>query len=345
MAQKSEAKAKTCLSVPRLTVPIILTSDKTPTPTRLLRAVDEIGLFQHDEETTAEMVESAKSNVSNNPFDVHFRKATLLQTNNAVLPDNNEEFLNTPQILLGDLSAPPSASIFPSQKVSDNKITYRTIAPNNVVCFSHDAAPNAAAHLLAGETKLKSKRKKTLFDPEEEQRWELLERNRAAAKRSRAKRKEQGVRMKTEQNRLANLNKSLTCENERLRDEVARLKGLLELHQDCGLQAGCSDVEQRKPAATATKVNVVSIDPKDILAKQREMKQNVMEYRDILKEATIYILPENDEPAASKDEMMVVQNPSFVRVTPHSISVKPTSTNSDRVVIDKLSITLDKEKH
>lgn len=34
------------LHAPRLQVPTISVTDKTPTPTRLLKAADEIGLFQ-----------------------------------------------------------------------------------------------------------------------------------------------------------------------------------------------------------------------------------------------------------------------------------------------------------
>ena len=43
-----EGKSKPPLLVhaPRLQVPTISVTDKTPTPTKLLRAADEIGLFQ-----------------------------------------------------------------------------------------------------------------------------------------------------------------------------------------------------------------------------------------------------------------------------------------------------------
>lgn len=61
------------------------------------------------------------------------------------------------------------------------------------------------------------------------------------------------------------------------------------------------------------------------MAKQREMKRNVLEYRETLKEDAIHIMSDNEEPAESKDEMMVVQNPSFVRAWSHSLSIKPTS--------------------
>ena len=47
-AEKDENKSKpsALLNAPRLQVPISSLTDKTPTPTKLLRAADEIGLFQ-----------------------------------------------------------------------------------------------------------------------------------------------------------------------------------------------------------------------------------------------------------------------------------------------------------
>ena len=47
-ADKDENKSKpsALLNAPRLQVPISSVTDKTPTPTKLLRAADEIGLFQ-----------------------------------------------------------------------------------------------------------------------------------------------------------------------------------------------------------------------------------------------------------------------------------------------------------
>ena len=47
-ADKDESKSKpsALLNAPRLQVPISSVTDKTPTPTKLLRAADEIGLFQ-----------------------------------------------------------------------------------------------------------------------------------------------------------------------------------------------------------------------------------------------------------------------------------------------------------
>ena len=68
---------------PRLNVPkILVITDKTPTPTKLLQAVDEIGLFQdedEDEERRQKNVDLLKDRLVGNPFDEHFRKATQMQ--------------------------------------------------------------------------------------------------------------------------------------------------------------------------------------------------------------------------------------------------------------------------
>jgi hypothetical protein len=68
---------------PRLNVPkILVINDKTPTPTKLLQAVDEIGLFQdedEDEEHRLKKVDMLKDRLVGNPFDEHFRKAAQMQ--------------------------------------------------------------------------------------------------------------------------------------------------------------------------------------------------------------------------------------------------------------------------
>ena len=93
---------------PRLKVPTLSFIDKTPTPTRLLKAVDEIGL----------QLDSAKSTASssNNPFDEHFRKA--LSSSKKVdetseSEKTKDEMLNPPLILQDLQSAPPSATVIP----------------------------------------------------------------------------------------------------------------------------------------------------------------------------------------------------------------------------------------
>ena len=47
---------------PRLHVPVICVTDKTPTPTKLLRAADEIGLFQDVELNREAIAQKGKVN-------------------------------------------------------------------------------------------------------------------------------------------------------------------------------------------------------------------------------------------------------------------------------------------
>ena len=61
-------------SISKLRVPSLNFSDKTPTPTKLLRILDEHGIFREDDQDHI-LPQSAKSTSSNNPFDEHFRKA------------------------------------------------------------------------------------------------------------------------------------------------------------------------------------------------------------------------------------------------------------------------------
>ena len=77
------SKSMSTIVGPRLNVPkILVINDKTPTPTKLLQAVDEIGLFQDeddDDEHRLKKVDMLKDRLAGNPFDEHFRKATQMQ--------------------------------------------------------------------------------------------------------------------------------------------------------------------------------------------------------------------------------------------------------------------------
>ncbi len=79
----SASKSMSSTMGPRLNVPkILVINDKTPTPTKLLQAVDEIGLFQDeddDDEHRQKKVDMLKDRLVGNPFDEHFRKATQMQ--------------------------------------------------------------------------------------------------------------------------------------------------------------------------------------------------------------------------------------------------------------------------
>ena len=79
---------------PRLTVPTsVHLTDKTPTPTKLLQGIDDIGLFQDeddDEEHRQKKVDELKDRLAGNPFDEHFRKATQMQKEGAAASSTNE---------------------------------------------------------------------------------------------------------------------------------------------------------------------------------------------------------------------------------------------------------------
>ena len=69
--------------------------DKTPTPTKLLQSIDEIGLFVDDEDIAdkrrQKQVDALKERLIENPFDEHFRKATLLAKEGTAIGAGSEE--------------------------------------------------------------------------------------------------------------------------------------------------------------------------------------------------------------------------------------------------------------
>jgi hypothetical protein len=275
----------------RLKVPSSLSfMDKTPTPTRLLRAVDEIGLFRDDEKLLC----SAKSTCSNNPFDETFRKALSSQdvatTSTCKAANKDDDMLNTPQIIsFHDLfSAPPSANVIlptpvhqplpPPQHVS----SLRPIVPN-IAMKTADGSKSTEAQLLlrmpTGQTFQLSKlpfirdgvndhdkdhdplavvceekkkgRKRPLKDGSEEAKEatnELKERNRAAALRSRQKKKVNTSKMQERLDQMLAANKRLLVDNQKLGKEVSRLNYQLE-HCKCVQQVIQIDSNQWIPAA------------------------------------------------------------------------------------------------
>ncbi len=73
----------------------------------------------------------------------------------------------------------------------------------------------------------------------------LLERNRAAAQRSRAKKKLKGQEMSTELQTLKTANERLSVENDLYRVEISKLKSLLAQHVDCSVTlAGGENAKQ-----------------------------------------------------------------------------------------------------
>jgi len=137
---------------PRLKVPILSFVDKTPTPTRLLKAVDEIGL----------QLDSAKSTASssNNPFDEHFRKALSSSKKVDDLSESEEkketvdDMLNTPLILQDIQSAPPSANVIPlpdrTSAVTSTRTTrkFKPIVPMTQSLANSTTGSSAAQLLL-----------------------------------------------------------------------------------------------------------------------------------------------------------------------------------------------------
>lgn len=188
---------------PRLKVPSIIFSDKTPTPTRLLKAVDEIGLFHEDEK-----VSSAKSTSSNNPFDVDFRKALYIKKE-AGKSDQIDDVLNTPQIL-HDQSAPPSAAV---------------LAPQVQRKFLPIAPSISRTEPILKEPKQPKKKKANINTDKDE----LKARNRAAASRSRNKKKLATAQLHKQVEYLTKQNKILTSENELLKKELAQIKSQIDI--------------------------------------------------------------------------------------------------------------------
>ena len=106
----NKSSKKDQLLINKLRVPSLNFSDKTPTPTKLLRILDEHGIFRDDQDHD-QIPQSAKSTSSNNPFDEHFRKALTSNTTERPSssnvdegqhhpdPTTNDDMLNTPQIM------------------------------------------------------------------------------------------------------------------------------------------------------------------------------------------------------------------------------------------------------
>ena len=88
--------------------------------------------------------------------------------------------------------------------------------------------------LLPGSTASSPlKRRHNSGDPVVTKRNELLERNRAAAQRSRNKKKQLNDETKKKMDDLSRANKNLTLENDLLRHEITKLKSILRYHIDC----------------------------------------------------------------------------------------------------------------
>lgn len=236
-------------SISRLKVPTFSFLDKTPTPTRLLRAVDEIGLFREDEPASAKSTSS-----SNNPFDEHFRKA--LQDGPGSNKAAEDNMLHTPQILafpsISDLhSAPPSASVvFPSPVPIPvpKKTKLKPIAPVSERLVKPVLGQDSEAQLLLrmptgrmvqltklpfciegqeadpSSVSVVQRKKSRKGAPHDD---DIRERNRAAASRSRVRKRQQSEQMKEQIASLVKKNRELMQENATLKNELSEMKAKL----------------------------------------------------------------------------------------------------------------------
>lgn len=249
---------------PRLKVPILSFVDKTPTPTRLLKAVDEIGL----------QLDSAKSTASssNNPFDEHFRKALSSSKKVDDLSESEEkketvdDMLNTPLILQDIQSAPPSANVIPltdrATTVTSTRTTrkFKPIVP--MTQMANSTTGSSAAQLLlkmpSGSTiqlsqipfikertmtptkdlvastqisKKRQKKEEKTTTISESDKVDLKARNRAAASRSRNKKKKVTEGFQRQIQILIERNKQLVQENLVLKKEVVQLKNQISVNK------------------------------------------------------------------------------------------------------------------
>ncbi len=195
----------------KLKVPSITFSDKTPTPTRLLKAVDAIGLFRESVDAS-----SAKSTSSNNPFDETFRKALDNNVDLASEQDNNhDDVLNTPQII----NDTPNPSAFPKK--------LKPIAPIGSQGLQLRLPENSKEVAKKGSNgQIVSKKRKCAIDKDD-----LKARNRAAAIRSRQKKKQMTESLHKQIDVLSKRNQSLVKENELLKAELAQLKQQLHCNK------------------------------------------------------------------------------------------------------------------
>ena len=302
----NKSSKKDQLLINKLRVPSLNFSDKTPTPTKLLRILDEHGIFRDDQDHD-QIPQSAKSTSSNNPFDEHFRKALTSNTTERPSssnvdegqhhpdPTTNDDMLNTPQIMtLQDIqSAPSSAKVIqisssistpsslstsplkiPGGGSNKSHTLVRPIAPKmiesdvttNQLDRSNNTNENSAAQLLirmpSGKTiklskipfylqgfeaptpasddylaivekvKTKSYPQKSKIVPENNaSNFDLKERNRAAASRSRLKRKNKNEAMTLKIEEIMKQNRNLQSENQILKKEVVKLKEKLKQFQ------------------------------------------------------------------------------------------------------------------
>jgi len=203
--------------ISRLKVPT-LSFTSTPTPTKLLKAVDAIGLFQ-DEKLSAVSTSS-----SNNPFDETFRKALKESCpSNQNADPSIDDVLNTPQIINFTPSAPPSASVVSCSSKPSIDFRKLVILPKSDQSTSNKVVK--ADHQVCARPKGRKRRGKGAAQPTQS---DIKERNKAAAKRSRLKKKIAASTMQKTIEQLTRANKELVQENGQLKKELSALKAELD---------------------------------------------------------------------------------------------------------------------
>ena len=100
---------------------------------------------------------------------------------------------------------------------------------------------------------------------DQEKKMELLERNRAAAQRSREKKKRLGEVMESKLKLLTSSNKNLSRENELLREELANVKSMLKLHMGCSVsQANPNHLSEVREAIQPKLIPYSSSEPAQV---------------------------------------------------------------------------------
>ena len=223
-------------SISRLKVPLLSFTDKTPTPTRLLKAVDAIGLFGEDEKSSAVSTAS-----SNNPFDETFRKALKTNTSTSKNEEQSDDVLNTPQILSfpsfhEQYSAPPSASVIPCGSKQAIAIAPKDTKRPIIVSKSEQnrlSTLQVPVIKISATSQGQSSQRNTKESNKGSKRcsksdFDLKERNKAAAKRSRMKKKIATSNMEKTIEKLKCANNQLVIENNLLKTEVLALRAELD---------------------------------------------------------------------------------------------------------------------
>jgi len=218
--------------ISRLKVPSLSFIDKTPTPrvTPLLKAVDAIGLFREDEKLSAVSTSS-----SNNPFDETFRKALKENSSSNQVDHAVDDVLNTPQIISFPPSAPPSANVLcysnKTSIVARDQQRKLVILPKSDTDTSQQVSISSVKRddLEVLARRKRRRRQDALPQSKSAASIDIKERNKAAAKRSRLKKKNAAMNMQKTIQQLIRANKELVQENTMLKKEVSALR--VELDQ------------------------------------------------------------------------------------------------------------------